>query len=176
MKKICILFLSLFIIILTAVGNGLSSSTKTRAQSDYLRIHIRANSNSAEDQAVKYAVRDELIDVLTPLVAECSSKEEATAVMKANLPRLVDVGEKTLCRNGFFYGVRAEIRTEEFPTRVYEAYTLPAGKYEALVVELGSGEGDNWWCCIYPPFCFTGGENVTYRSKIYEIIERFSKK
>ncbi len=176
MKKICILFLSLFIIILTALGSGMSSEKESAAPADYLRLHIRANSNSAEDQAVKYLVRDEVVNVLTPLVADCTSKEEATETMKAHLSRIVAVCERVLAAHGFSYGARAGIRREQFPTRVYEKYTLEAGEYDALIVELGSGTGDNWWCCIYPPLCFTGSGNVTYRSKILQIIEDFSKR
>ena len=63
---------------------------------------------------------------------------------------------------------------ERFPTRVYEGVTLAAGVYDALILELGSGEGDNWWCVVYPPLCFTGGSvNVVYRSKIAQIIRQF---
>jgi stage II sporulation protein R len=79
-----------------------------------------------------------------------------------------------LSDNGYYYGARAEIRTENFPTRVYDDLTLEAGVYDALIIELGSGNGDNWWCVIYPPLCFTGGtSSVTYRSVIYDIIKRF---
>ena len=82
-----------------------------------------------------------------------------------------------LARNGFDYAARAEVRTEEFPTRVYGDYTLPAGTYTALIVELGSGKGDNWWCVVYPPLCFAGSSqgNVVYKSKIAEIIENWKK-
>ena len=68
------------------------------------------------------------------------------------------------------------MREEEFPTRVYEGVTLEAGVYDALIVELGTGKGDNWWCVIYPPLCFSGeatGNNVQYRSRIWEIIRNF---
>lgn len=175
MKKICILFLSLFIIILTAIGSGVSAATECATPTEYLRLHIRANSNSAEDQAVKYLVRDEVVDYLTPLVARCESKAEAMRVMQAHLDEISAVSERVLSAKGFSYGARAAIRREEFPTRVYGEYTLEAGIYDGLIVELGSGTGDNWWCCIYPPFCFTGSQNAVYRSAILEIIEKFRK-
>ena len=78
--------------------------------------------------------------------------------------------------NGFSYTARAEVRREEFPTRVYEDVTLEAGMYDALIVELGTGEGANWWCVLYPPMCFSGeatGENIVFRSRIAEIIRSF---
>ena len=175
MKKTCILFLTLFIILLTAVfGLTANPSGAATANEEYLRIHIRANSNSDEDQAVKYKVRDALCEAIMPLAAECTDKATAVRLIDENISVLCRRAEEVLRRNGYFYGVRAQIRREEFPLRVYEEYTLEAGEYDALIVELGEGKGDNWWCCIYPPFCFTGGNgNVTYRSKIAEIIEKF---
>lgn len=175
MKKSCILFLTLFIIFLTVVFGTLGQNgEKSDCNTEYLRIHIRANSNSEEDQAVKYKVRDALVEELTELVIECTDKQTAVAVMQSNLPAICATANEALLKNGYTYGARAEIRSENFPTRVYEGYTLEAGVYDALIVELGTGAGDNWWCCIYPPLCFTGGNgNFVYRSKIAEIIEEF---
>lgn len=174
MKKFCILFFGLFIIILTAIG-GASAETTSQAQTDYLRVHIRANSNDGVDQAVKYLVRDAVVEAVTPWIVNCETKAEAISVMEKRLDELTAISEQVLTAHGFFYGARAAIRKEEFPTRVYEEYTLDAGVYDALIIELGSGKGDNWWCCIYPPLCFTtvGGKNIVYRSKIAEMIEAF---
>lgn len=171
MKKFCILFLGLFIIILTAIGSTGVAQEKT----DYLRVHIRANSNSAEDQTVKYLVRDAVVDAITPWIIDCTTKEQAICIIKSHISDLERVSEQVLTAHGFTYGARALVRSEEFPTRVYEEYTLEAGVYDALIIELGTGEGDNWWCCIYPPLCFTAvsGQNVKYRSKIAEMIEAF---
>ena len=84
------------------------------------------------------------------------------------------IAEKVLLENGFSYGASAKLIKEEFPTRVYEGATLLAGVYDAFILELGSGEGDNWWCVVYPPLCFAGGEqNIVYKSKILEIIRSF---
>ena len=95
----------------------------------------------------------------------------------ARLGEIERVAEEVLRQNGFAYGARARLKKEEFPTRVYDGVTLEAGVYDALILELGAGKGDNWWCVIYPPLCFTGGNaNVVYRSKIAEIIARFFKK
>ena len=74
------------------------------------------------------------------------------------------------------YRSRAEVRKEYFPTRVYDGATLEAGDYEALIIELGEGTGDNWWCVIYPPLCFTSASaDVQYRSIIKDIIDKFFK-
>ncbi|MBQ8685685.1 MAG: stage II sporulation protein R [Clostridia bacterium] len=174
MKKFCIIFLTSIIISLTAIGFG-GCFDGGAATTDYLRIHIRAHSNAEEAQAVKYLVRDGVVDFLTPLVAECETKEGAIESVENALADIERVASAVLTENGYAYGARAEVKTEEFPTRVYGEYTLPAGEYAALIVELGEGKGDNWWCVVYPPLCFTGasGENVVYKSKILEIIERW---
>ena len=141
----------------------------------YLRLHVRANSDSAADQAVKYEVKEAIVEYLTPVAASAESKEEAVAALEAALPGIERTANAVLAENGFAYLSRAEIRAEEFPTRVYDGVTLEAGVYDALIVELGSGKGANWWCVVYPPLCFAGetGANVQYRSRIWEIIHDF---
>ena len=175
MKKICIIFLALFIITLTAVGfSGGNTAQNTGSTDEYLRIHIRADSNDSSAQAVKYLVRDGVVAYLTPLVAECSTKAEAMLGIEQRLEELSAVATRVLRENGFSYGATARLEREVFPTRVYDGYTLPSGEYSALIVRLGKGEGDNWWCVVYPPLCFTGGQGpVVYKSKIKEIIRRF---
>lgn len=176
MKKVCIIFLLSIIISLTALGfSGALSGSQQSETSQFLRIHIRADSNESRAQAVKYLVRDEIVDYLTPLVADYETKDEAMQGVKNNLGVLERVAEKVLAQNGFCYGASVRLETESFPSRVYEGYTLPAGKYNALIIELGEGKGDNWWCVVYPPLCFAAqsGENVIYKSKIAEIIERW---
>ena len=141
---------------------------------EYLRIHIRADSNEDCAQAVKYKVRAEVVAYLTPLVAPYTSKAAAAQGIAQNLHQICAVAEGTLRQEGFLYGATAEVTVEHFPTRVYGDYTLPAGEYTALIVRLGRGEGDNWWCVVYPPLCFAATDtNVIYKSKIKEIIEKF---
>ena len=184
MKKVCIIFLLSIIISLTAFGfggvsqnEGSMSALNTQnatMQADYLRIHIRADSNENEAQAVKYRVRDRLVEYLTPMVAECETKAQAMAGIAERLTELTAVAESVLREAGFAYGATAELTTEVFPTRVYEGYTLPSGEYTALIVRLGQGAGDNWWCVVYPPLCFAAtNTDVVYKSKIKEIIDRF---
>ena len=178
MKNFCIIFLSLIIISLTALGfSGVLSNTDESggAGAEYLRIHIRADSNEDEAQAVKYKVRDRVVEYLTPLVAECRTKEEAMKTMRRALTDIEEVASAVLKENGFSYGATAALEKELFPTRVYGEYILPAGEYSALILRLGSGEGDNWWCVVYPPLCFVGdgSANVIYKSKIKEIIDKF---
>lgn len=143
---------------------------------EYLRIHIRANSNSQEDQNVKYKVKDAVVDALIPILADIDSFEEAKAVMSKNFDFIESEANKVLVENGFYYGCRAEINNEYFPTRVYDNLTLKEGYYDALILKLGSGEGNNWWCLVYPAFCFTNSQNsdnIVYISKIWEKLKSY---
>ena len=179
MKNFCIIFLSLIIISLTAVGfSGVLSNRGESggAGAEYLRIHIRADSNENTAQAVKYLVRDRIVEYLTPLVASYETKAEAMQGIEKNLDKAAYVATQVLKEQGFAYGATAEIKQESFPTRVYGEYTLPAGEYSALIIRLGSGEGDNWWCVVYPPLCFASTDaDVIYKSKIQEIIEKWAE-
>lgn len=184
MKNNCIIFLMSIIISLAAFGMGgfLSNdgsrcaltNTSLQETGEYLRIHIRADSNENQAQAVKYKVRDRVVEYLTPLVAEYESKEKAARGVRENLENIAKAATEVLREEGFNYGATAELKTESFPTRVYDGITLPAGEYTALVLNLGRGKGDNWWCVVYPPLCFASGDgNVIYKSKIKEIIEKW---
>ncbi len=178
MKNVCIIFLLSIIISLTALGFSGGFCNTSAATNEYLRIHIRADSNEREAQAVKYLVRDKIVDYLTPIVASCETKMQAINGVRANLDGIEREAEKILSKNGFPYGASVQLKKESFPTRVYGEYTLPAGEYTALIVALGEGKGDNWWCVVYPPLCFAkpAGGNVVYKSKILEIIENWKKR
>lgn len=174
MKKFCITFVSFAIIIVSAVYFA-GCSRVSETDGEYLRVHIRANSDLAADQEVKYAVRDAVVDYLTPLAATANSAAEAETLLSERLGGVCEVAKNVLSQNGFSYGASASLKTEYFPTRVYGELTLEAGEYRALIVELGEGGGQNWWCVIYPPLCFAGrtGEQVRYKSKIAEIVEKW---
>lgn len=148
-----------------------------QTETEYLRLHIRANSNSQEDQRVKYKVKDVIVEALIPLLSEAETKDQARQIVSDNFDYINSVANEVLRSEGFDYTANSKITTENFPTRVYENITLEAGEYEAVIIELGSGTGDNWWCLVYPAFCFTKSNNSTnyvYISKIWEIIEKVS--
>ncbi|MDR1906466.1 MAG: stage II sporulation protein R [Clostridiales bacterium] len=173
------------IIILSIVGgvnffNGRAENGAAQ-KTEYLRIHIRANSNSAEDQSVKYRVRDEVVKYLTPILSDCQTADDAAKKISGRAEEIEYVAKKTLTEGGFYYNAKAAVRKEEFPTRIYGDIVLESGVYNAVIVELGEAAGDNWWCIAFPPLCFIPAEDdgsglFKYRSKILEIIERFYKK
>lgn len=177
MKKVLAIVAVVAAVIVCLVVVGFKGEKVQTADNDYLRIHVRANSNSAEDQKVKYEVKDEIVNFITPYIKECVDKESAMKVMGELTDEISEVADRALKEHGYNYGARASVRAEQFPTRVYDDLTLEEGVYDALIVELGTGEGDNWWCCIYPPLCFTSASaDVQYRSIIMDIINKFKKK
>lgn len=166
-------FLALIGVVLVFVFVGLKP-LEQQTNEDYLRVHIRANSNSLEDQKIKYMVRDSVVEVMTPLLSEAQTKQQAEIIVRQNFGLIEGVANKVLSQNGFEYKAHARISNEYFPTRTYEDLTLKDGFYDALILDLGSGAGNNWWCVIYPAFCFlktTNNSNAVYISKIWEIIK-----
>lgn len=164
-------------VVLLALCLALCACSFGGENSRYLRIHIRANSNSAEDQSVKYLVKDAVVDYLTPLLASATTRDMAKEIVLANSDGIESAALAVLEERGFDYGAEAVVRREDFPTRTYGGLTLESGNYEALILNLGTGEGDNWWCVVYPPLCFVGGEQtgsgVVYKSALLEIIKKF---
>lgn len=139
-----------------------------------IRIHVRANSNNAIDQSVKYEVKDTIVNYLTPYVSGATTFDEAKTIVSAKLQDIEHVANEVLINNGFYYGVRANLTREQFPARSYDGYTLAEGVYDALIVELGEGVGDNWWCVLFPPLCFSpkgSADTIEYRSKLAELCQ-----
>lgn len=151
-----------------------------KEENSYIRIHIRANSNSDYDQNIKYKVKDKVVEAITPLAQEIKSLEDMYSLLDSNLQNIKAIVDKFLLTQGVTYVSNIRLNKEEFPTRSYEELTLQAGVYDALIIELGSGEGDNWWCVAYPPLCFigedTGTEEIIYKSKFKEFFDKIFKK
>ena len=118
------------------------------------RLHVIANSDSKEDQDLKYKVRDAVLEYMNNISAECSSKEEVIKIAYEHQNDFISVAEKVIKENGFDYNVKIEIGNFEFPTKYYGDISLPAGFYDALKIEIGEAKGQNWWCVMFPPLCF----------------------
>ena len=174
MKSACITILVFAIIVIVSAG---MLGQKTSVKTEYLRLHIRAESNSQEDQSVKYLIKDKVVEYLTPFISECDTKQKASDMLNQRLDDICKVCDSVLSTNGFNYTAKANIKREEFPLRTYGELTLEQGFYDALIIELGSAQGDNWWCVVYPPLCFTeSSASYEYKSKIFQIIQGFFSK
>lgn len=165
-NKICVIVVLILLLII-----GASFLPTAEVEYDYLRLHIRANSNSEIDQNIKYEIKDELVEFLTPYFCNITSKNEAIEIVNNLKEKMSEICVEVLRKNGFNYSANVKINNEYFPTRTYSNTTLESGYYDAVIVELGCAEGDNWWCVMYPPLCFITRENqteITFKSKIAE--------
>ena len=119
-----------------------------------LRLHVLANSDSQADQALKLRVRDAVLERAEGLLAGAEDRAAAEALLAARLPDLAAAGADAVGAAGYGYPVTVSLEDScWFPTRVYEDFALPAGRYTALRVEIGAGAGRNWWCVVFPPLC-----------------------
>lgn len=125
---------------------------------DTFRLHILANSDSSADQSVKLAVRDAILAESGDLFARVDSADDAAVAAQHRLADIEAIANAALRANGFCYTARAYVTEMYFETRYYDDFTLPAGSYTALRVELGEARGHNWWCVLYPALCLPAAE------------------
>lgn len=119
-----------------------------------IRFHVLANSDSPEDQELKLKVRDKIIDAMSGDLEISKNADETRDILINNLDKIEAVAEEEISKNGQDYSVRVCLGEYKFPTRRYGNVVFPAGRYEALRVEIGDAEGQNWWCVMFPPLCF----------------------
>lgn len=122
--------------------------------SSILRFHVRANSDSEEDQALKMAVKEDVVTMLKPLLKNCESIEESKNVIVSNMQTIYTTAVNTIVEQGYDYTVKVYVTEEEFPEKTYGDLTFPEGSYQALRIDIGKAKGQNWWCVMYPPLCF----------------------
>lgn len=128
---------------------------------EVLRLHILANSDTEADQALKLKVRDAVLAEGADIFEGAPDLLTAQSNIEAQTERLRTIAEKTICENGYNYPVQVVIDKEYFNTRTYEDVTMPAGQYNAVRVLIGSGQGKNWWCVMFPPMCLPAAESET---------------
>ena len=118
-----------------------------------LRLHVVANSDSPEDQNVKLQVRDAVLATLEEGMRNVTDPEQAVAYAKEMIPKLTEVCNAVLEQAGFTEKVSISVGEQEFPLREYETFRLPSGVYRAVKVVIGEGQGQNWWCVVFPELC-----------------------
>ncbi len=120
-----------------------------------IRLHVLANSNSEEDQALKFSVRDRILMEGKEIFRKASSPNDCQTLLLENIPYLESVAKDEIKKRGFSYDVKVSLGEYFFPMKTYNSFSLPAGNYSGVRVEIGKAEGQNWWCVMYPPLCFT---------------------
>ena len=183
-KKIYTIISTIFLILLISLISLLSiqNSLSTKV----LRLHILANSNSTFNQELKLKVRDEVINYLTPLLKNSSNLDETKKIISNNMTSINNIAQSVVSKYSN-YKTNISLATSNFPTKQYGNISFPAGNYEALKIIIGEGEGNNWWCVMFPPLCFTnssaGSFDVDSQKKLqaalsdeeYYIINNYDK-
>ncbi len=155
-KKLKFILILIFLLSIYIYFSALSyvNATSNDLKNNLFRLHVIANSDSKEDQNLKYIVRDNLLDYMNSLCANCSTKEEAISIAKEHINDFEKIATNTIIEHGYSYNISVEIGNFEFPTKQYGDISLPAGYYDALRVKIGEAKGQNWWCVMFPPLCF----------------------
>ena len=118
-----------------------------------IRLHVIANSDTAEDQALKLQVRDKVLAQATAILEESRDMQQAADRLEEALGEIEETARQKISAEGYDYAVSARLEQTEFPTKEYDGFSLPAGEYLALRVVIGEGAGQNWWCVVFPPLC-----------------------
>lgn len=142
-----------------AVVLGAQRAEKEEIPAEAIRLRILANSDTDRDQRLKQQVRDEIIKEIGSWAQKPASLEEARKLVRSRLPRLEGIAKQTVYEGGFPYPVKVKYGEVPFPTKLYGDRVYPAGEYEALLITIGEGKGDNWWCVLFPPLCFVDMSN-----------------
>lgn len=172
-KLLTVLALTIGIVVFTAFGAFRTfSASCDEVRGEVLRLHIPANSDSDEDQAIKLRLRDELLARFGDELSGCGDLASASDRVSELLPEIERFSNDFLRENGFSYGATAQLVEMYFTTREYDRLILPAGRYTALRVTLGSGSGKNWWCVIFPQLCLPA---VSEDDNAQAVLETFGK-
>lgn len=169
---ILLLLIIYFFICAYSYANALSTDIST----SIFRLHVIANSDSEEDQNLKYLVRDAIISYMNNLIKKCSTKQEVIYTVNEHLEDFKTVAQNIIYEKGYNYTVNLEIGNFYFPTKTYGDISLPSGLYDALRIKIGKAEGKNWWCVLFPPLCFVDVSSGIVPDESKEIIkENISK-
>lgn len=172
MKKTIILILSI-IFIYIFIGFKFSD---IEIPEEALRIRILANSNSDYDQSVKNNVKEEIQDYVYNLLKDTKDINEARKIINSNLNSISLLTSKNLESQNYNLPFKINFGLNYFPKKEYKGIKYKEGYYESLLITLGSGKGDNWWCVLFPPLCLLEAEESTeveYTTVVSEILKKY---
>ena len=147
------------LLLVTAFWLGTICADKATLSQDLIRLHVVADSDSPEDQQIKLQVRDAIIEKLNSVMESIPDVESAKAYLEEHLPELEQIANDVLASLKEGCHAVVSLAKEAFPIREYDTFTLPAGVYESLRVTIGSGEGQNWWCVVFPSLCVSASSD-----------------
>lgn len=167
-----VIILSFLLFLYTSVcAISYAQNVSTDIANSVFRLHVLANSDSKEDQDLKYKVRDNLLSYMNSICSNCKSKQEAIRLVEENKDTFKEIAIHTIQEQGYSYSVNINIGNFEFPTKNYGDISLPAGYYDALRVEIGEAKGQNWWCVMFPPLCFVDISSGVVPDESKELME-----
>lgn len=153
-KRLKIWEIILLVGLLAFLASGaMALRTQDDLSNKVVRLHVLANSDSEEDQALKLLVRDAVLERAEDVLVQTSDRAEAEGKLRGQLLEFGRAAAEVIREEGYDYTVTVELADTEFPTRAYDGFTLPAGEYLALRVLIGEAAGQNWWCVVFPPLC-----------------------
>lgn len=155
MKFQKIMILSCVLVLCLALCNILPIHGEEKIYESVVRLHVLANSDSDEDQALKLKVRDAILSYVSPRVIDSKSREEAIKILQGELDNIEKEAKRVVFEQGYEYNVEVTLTLEDYPTRNYESMSFPSGQYVSLRVLIGEAEGQNWWCVLFPPLCLS---------------------
>jgi len=142
-----------FLVLAIAAWCGSLIADKRQLSQELIRLHVVANSDSAEDQSIKLQVRDVVIKSIQKDLQSVSDIKEARKYLQEKIPEIQKAADTVLEAAGFEERTTVTLCIEEFPVRAYETFTLPSGIYESLRIKIGKAVGKNWWCVVFPELC-----------------------
>ncbi len=153
LKQILIIITLFFIYTLVSAFSYANIVSEDLSESVF-RLHVLANSDNADDQSLKYKVRDNVLSYMNTLCLNTKTKEEAIQIARNHQDDFYKIAKQTIIDNGYDYDITIKIGVFNFPTKQYGDISFPAGSYDALRIEIGEAKGQNWWCVMFPPLCF----------------------
>ena len=156
-QAIIYLLFSFFVLLMSWEDQGnqaVAAFHQEVSQEEAIRLRILANSDSISDQKLKREIRDQVNASITEWVQEIDSTQEAMTVIQSKLTDVEDIVATELDKRGLTQSYEVDFEQVDFPTKLYGNLVYPAGEYQAVLITLGEGKGENWWCVLFPPLCF----------------------
>ena len=153
LKTTLLIMFLLFVYILIA-ASSYTKAVCTDIANNVFRLHVIANSDSEEDQKLKYIVRDSILSYVNGILENINNKEDVALTINNHIDEIKNIAQQAVYNEGFTYDVEIEVGNFKFPTKTYGNISLPPGLYDALRVKIGNASGKNWWCVMFPPLCF----------------------
>lgn len=153
LKTTLLLMFLLFVYVLIA-ASSYTKAVCTDIANNVFRLHVIANSDSKEDQNLKYIVRDSILSYVNGILENINNKEDVVLTINNHIDEIKNIAQQAVYNEGFTYDVEIEVGNFKFPTKTYGNISFPPGLYDALRVKIGNASGKNWWCVMFPPLCF----------------------